>query len=132
MSISLKVMKMQTRVIDNIQFELPLGVIGRKFRQYAKAKLRNLFNYKAARHKTTLGRRTIHLSLFFEAFCYETKERERLRTNFRRKVILLLLEIVLFISKIDTPMPLKALRMISGTLLMKRLKNSPSYNTPRM
>ena len=30
--------EMQTRVIDNIQFELPLRVIGRIFRQYAKAK----------------------------------------------------------------------------------------------
>ncbi len=30
--------------------------------------------------------------------------------NFRRKVILLLLEIVLFIRKIDTPIPLKALK----------------------
>lgn len=46
--------EMQTRVIDNIQFELPLGVIGRIFRQYAKAKLRNLFNYRAAATKRLL------------------------------------------------------------------------------
>ena len=44
----------QTRVIDNIQFELPLGVIGRIFRQYAKAKLRNLFNYRATATKRLL------------------------------------------------------------------------------
>jgi ligand-binding SRPBCC domain-containing protein len=46
--------EMQTKVIDNIQFELPLGVIGRIFRQYAKAKLHNLFNYRAAATKRLL------------------------------------------------------------------------------
>ena len=44
----------QTRVIDNIQFELPLGVIGRIFGQYAKAKLHNLFNYRAVATKRLL------------------------------------------------------------------------------
>ena len=44
----------QTRVIDNIQFELPLGVIGRIFGQYAKAKLHNLFSYRAVATKRLL------------------------------------------------------------------------------
>ena len=44
----------QTRVIDNIQFELPLGIIGRIFGHYAKAKLHDLFNYRAAATKRHL------------------------------------------------------------------------------
>ncbi len=45
-----------TSVIDNIEFELPFGIIGRMFKQYAKSRLRKVFGYRAAATKRVLER----------------------------------------------------------------------------